>query len=114
MLSTILKDSNYRLTQFEEKSIRKLESRINERNNKYFVECLIRKKEIRLTPEEVIRQLYVMKLLEDFDYPASRLELEYGVSFGREVKRADIVVFDKDKANAPYIIVELKLEKKYR
>ena len=111
LLSTILKDSDYRLTQFKEENVRKLESQIVERNGKYFVDCLVRKKEIRLTPEEIIRQLYVMTLLEDFDYPASRLELEHGVSFGREVKRADIVVFDKDKPNVPYIIVELKKPK---
>jgi type I restriction enzyme M protein len=52
-----------------------------------------------------------MTLLEDFNYPASRMEIEYGVSFGREVKRADIVVFDKDNPNVPYIIVELKKPK---
>ncbi|MCL2290193.1 MAG: N-6 DNA methylase [Bacteroidetes bacterium] len=111
LLSTILKDSNYKLSQFSEEKIETLQSQIIERNNKYFVNCLIRKKEIRLTPEETIRQLYVMTLLDDFAYPASRMELEYGVSFGRETKRADIVVFDKDRQNIPYIIVELKKPK---
>ena len=36
------------------------------------------------------------------------MELEYAVSFGREKKRADIVIFDKDKTTTPYIMVELK------
>jgi hypothetical protein len=36
------------------------------------------------------------------------MELEYAVSFGREKKRADIVIFDRDKTTAPYIMVELK------
>jgi len=110
-LSNILKDSNYKLSQFSEEKIKTFEEQIIERDNKYFVNCLIRKKEIRISPEEAIRQLYVMTLLDNFAYPDSRIELEYGVSFGREVKRADIVVFDKDSPNVPYIIVELKKPK---
>jgi type I restriction enzyme M protein len=39
------------------------------------------------------------------------MELEYGVTFGREKKRADICVFDKDKPTTPYILVELKKPK---
>ena len=111
LLSFTLKDTDYKLAQFSEEKIQALESRIVERDNKYFVDCQIRKKEIRLTPEEVIRQLYVAMLLDDFGYPASRMDLEYGVSFGLEKKRADIVIFDKDRTNAPYIIVELKKPK---
>jgi type I restriction enzyme M protein len=87
LLSAILKDSDYKLTQFEEERIQALESRITERNGKYFANCLIRKKEIRLTPEEAVRQLYIMTLLDDFAYPASRMQLEYAVSFGRDVRR---------------------------
>jgi len=76
-----------------------------------YIQCIIRKKEIKATPEELIRQLFLYRLLNTYQYPASRMELEYGVSFGREVKRADIVIFDKDKPNVPYIIVELKKPK---
>ena len=47
-------------------------------------------------------------LLDDYAYPERRMELEYPVSFGREKKRADIVIFDKDQTTTPYIIVELK------
>ena len=111
LLSSILKDSDYKLTQFGEEKIQALESQIVERNNKYFVNCQIRKKEIRLTPEEAIRQLYLEILLDDYKYPAHRIELEYNVVFGREKKRADIVIFDKDQTTTPYIIVELKKPK---
>jgi type I restriction enzyme M protein len=111
MLKTILKDSNYKLTQFEWKKILALESQVVVRNNKYFIKCLVRKKEVNLTPEEVIRQLFVMTLLEDFGYPISRVSCEYAVSFGREKKRADVVIFDKDQTTTPYIIAELKKPK---
>jgi type I restriction enzyme M protein len=49
--------------------------------------------------------------MDDLGYPATRIELEYGVVFGREKKRADICVFDKDKTTTPYILVELKKPK---
>lgn len=114
-LTEILKDSNYKLTQFEERRIKYVEDRIDIRDVKgkqvpYF-KCQIRGKEIKLTPEEVVRQLYLLVLNKDFGYPLERMELEYAVSFGREKKRADIVVFDKDRITTPYIMIELKKPK---
>lgn len=50
-------------------------------------------------------------MTEQYHYPLSRIQVEYGVHFGREVKRADIVIFDKDNSTSPYIIVELKKPK---
>ncbi|MDR2138510.1 MAG: type I restriction enzyme HsdR N-terminal domain-containing protein, partial [Tannerella sp.] len=60
---------------------------------------------MKLTPEEAVRQLYLAILLNDYQYPAERIELEYAVTFGREKKRADIVIFDKQQTTSPYIIV---------
>lgn len=75
------------------------------------MECLIRKKLIMLKPEEIIRQLYIDKLNKQYGYPLNRMAVEYIVSFGREKKKADIVIFDKDRKTTPYIIVELKKPK---
>ncbi len=115
MLKEIFKDSNYRLSQFSERQIQKLEESIFHKEvrgkESAYIKCLIRNKDIKLTPEESVRQLYIMVLTEEYDYLNSRIELEYAVSFGREKKRADIVIFDKDKTTAPYIIVELKKPK---
>ena len=114
-LSTILRDSNYKLTQFSEEKIKFLEENIFTKEVKGkivpYVKCLVRKKDIKLTPEEVVRQLYILVLNQDYGYPIERMELEYAVSFGREKKRADIVIFDKDQTTAPYIMVELKKPK---
>ncbi len=114
-LTEILKDSNYKLTQFSEEKIKAIEENIftkrsGDKDIPYF-NCLVRKKEIRLTPEEIVRQLYVMVLTQDLGYPVSRMELEYAVTFGREKKRADIVIFDKDQTTTPFIMVELKKPK---
>lgn len=114
-LSVLLKDSNYQLTQFSTDHITQLEYTIFLKPSKNgdvpYINCLVRKKEIKLTPEEIIRQLYLLKLHHDYGYPYERMAVEYSVHFGREKKRADIVIFDKDNPNSIYIMVELKKPK---
>ena len=115
-LYEILKGSEYSLDLFSQDAIVELENRIIERIDKKgktypAVSCLVRNKEIKLTPEEIVRQLYAAKLINDYGYPKSRLAFEYPIYFGRETKRADIVIRDNDDANVAYIIVELKKPK---
>jgi type I restriction enzyme M protein len=114
-LADILKDSDYKLSQFTKAEIEQLEQNITLKATKNgevpYTVCLVRKKAIRLTPEEAIRQLYLRVLTERLHYPLSRIQVEYGVNFGREVKRADIVVMDKDRPNTVYMLVELKKPK---
>jgi len=116
LLQDVLKDSDYQQSLFNLVQITEFEKRLiikTDKNGKNipYIQCLVRKKEIRLTPEEAVRQLYLDVLLNHYGYPASRMELEYVVSFGREKKRADIVIFDKDQTTTPYIIVEIKKPK---
>jgi type I restriction enzyme M protein len=115
LLETILKNSVYRLAQFSDERIQKIEKAVITHNTRgkeaYAIICPIRKKEIKLGPEEVIRQLYLDMLMNTYRYPHDRIGVESEVTFGREKKRADIVVFDKDKPTVPYIIVELKKPK---
>lgn len=61
--------------------------------------------------EEAVRQLYLFKLFHEYGYPTSRIEVEFPIHFGREVKRADIAIMDKDRPMVPYIVVELKKPK---
>ncbi|SDL83407.1 type I restriction enzyme M protein [Salinimicrobium catena] len=114
-LNEILKDSNYKITQFNQDQILELERSISVKEVRGkevpYATCLVRRKEIKLTPEEIVRQLYLKKLHDEFGYPFERMELEYAVSFGREKKRADIVIFDKIDTRAVYIMVELKKPK---
>lgn len=109
----ILKDSKYSLIQFDKEYVAKLEKNIITKDSKngykYYVQCLKRNKEILLTPEEIIRQLFLIKLVKYYGYPINRIELEYPVQFGStDKKRADIIIFDKDRPNTAYIIIELK------
>lgn len=115
-LTDILKGSEYSLALFSIESIISLEAKIIEKPNKKggvdpYVKCIIRDKEIKLTPEEIVRQLYTQELIERYGYPKERLVFEYPVYFGREAKRADIVIRDKDDFNVAYIIVEVKKPK---
>jgi type I restriction enzyme M protein len=107
----IIKDSNYSFSLFDQTLVDDLEQNIIIKDGKPYVVCVIRNKEIALKPEEVVRQLYLMKLIKEYGYPKKRIELEHPISFGREIKSADIVVFDKDRPTIEYIIVETKKPK---
>jgi len=102
---------------FSQNEIHSLQSRIttktSEKTSKqtYYVKCIIREKEIVLKPEEIVRQLYTQKLLDEYGYDKSQIKFEYTVTFGREKKSADIVVFQKNHPTEPYIIIELKKPK---
>ena len=107
----IIKDTNYSFSLFDKSYIDELEKKITIKDGKPYVKCLIRDKEIVLRPEEVVRQLYLMKLIKEYGYPKERIALEHPIYFGRETKAADIVVFDKDRRTVEYIIVEVKKPK---
>lgn len=114
-LEEILKDTEYDLSQFEKAEIDDLESRIVIQNlrgkESPHVLCLIRNKLIKLTPEEVVRQLFISKLEKKYGYPLGNIDVERGINFGREIKRGDIIVFQKNQLTVPYIIVEIKKPK---
>lgn len=115
-LAELLKDSDYKLSQFKPEQIGMLEAGISLKENTKklmvpYVNCIVRNKSIKLTPEEAVRQLYLMVLRDEHGYPTSRMQVEYSVSFGREKKRADICIFDKERPTDPYILVELKKPK---
>ena len=115
IIQTLLKDSRYHLELFTEAELAALRAKIQTQTVKGkevpFVNCAVRNKAIQLKPEELIRQLYVQRLVNHYGYTKDRLALEYPVSFGRETKRADIVIRDKDWPDTPYLIVEVKKPK---
>lgn len=106
------KSSSHGLELFSAEEIAWLEDRIEIKKTKtgegYYTNCYVRNKSIKVTPEEVVRQLYAHRLVEEYGYDIGRLAFEFPVFFGREAKRADIVIRDKEDMNVPYIIVETK------
>ncbi len=115
IIQSILKDSGHSLAFFSPGEIETLQRKVFLKNTRGkevpYVKCIVRGKDIQLKPEEIVRQLYATKLIEQYDYSKKRLAFEYSVNFGREKKKADIVVFGKDRTDTPIIIVELKKPK---
>ena len=80
---------------------------------KEHVKCLIRDKNILLKPEERIRQLWLYRLVESYNYPTHRIRVEHPVTFGTDTsKAADIVIMDEDRPDTPLIMIEVKQEKR--
>lgn len=66
-LNDIFKNTSYDDTLFSEDTIVAVESAIFMKSVKDvetpYIKCLVREKEIKLTPEEAVRQLYIYKLI---------------------------------------------------
>ena len=90
-------DTKHRLTIFKEEDVNALEAGIFEKNGKPYLKCLGSGKDRPAKPEEIVRQLWVRKLIDEYGYTLDRLKVEHPIQFGREVKRANIVVMDKDR-----------------
>lgn len=114
-LNELFKNTDYEGTIFSDQDKAELEARIFIKAVKSvdvpYIKCIIREKDIKLTPEEAVRQLYTQMLISKYGYPKDRIQFETHIHFGREVKRADITIVDKDRPMVPYIIVELKKPK---
>ncbi len=71
-----------------------------------FIFCLMRRRWVVLTPEEWVRQNFLLYLTEVLHYPASLIAVERQIEITGMKKRFDIVVFDTDAK--PFMIVECK------
>ena len=112
ILQTVLKDSNYHLSLFGQDEIDRLSASVFIKKARGkdapYVKCVVRGRDVQLKPEEVVRQLYASRLINRYGYPKKRLAFEHPVNFGRQKKRADIVIRDKDRPDAAYTVVEIK------
>jgi len=118
ILDLVFKDSSVKhgLQEFSKEILERINA-FEKEEGKFCVRCLKRGKDIFIydknkktgKPEEVIRQLWLIKLTQEYKYPLDRIEVEKSVQFGTEVrgKSADIVLYKEDKIT-PYIIFELK------
>lgn len=70
--------------------------RLKKENSVVFIFDVIRKKFVKLTPEEWVRQHVVHFLLEQKHYPASLVNVEVGMEIQTMRRRADIVCYESD------------------
>lgn len=66
----------------------------------------IRRKEIVVTPEELVRQLLLVHLMEERAFPKNRISVEKQLTINGRPKRFDVLVYCND-AN-PLLLVECK------
>lgn len=69
----------------------------------------LRRRWVRLTPEEGVRQRLIRWLVDGCAYPAGRIAVETGIEVNGMKKRCDAVVYDE--ATRPLVIVECKAPK---
>ncbi len=91
-------------------------------NGKEQIFCEWRKRWVRLTPEEWVRQQLLHRLVEDYGYPASLIAVEQAISVGETKKRCDAVVYTNTSSSpspkerggvrflSPLMIIECKAE----
>ena len=79
---------------------------IQTKEQKKYIFDAFRRKFVKLTPEEWVRQHFARYLVEEKDYAASLMALEMNMNFNRLTYRADIVVYNRQAS--PVMIVECK------
>lgn len=68
--------------------------RLSKRDKQYLVWDEWRKKQVVLTPEEWVRQHLLHHLVQDLDYPLTRMAVEMQIEVNGLKRRCDAVVFD--------------------
>ena len=119
-INDILKQEAKDLKLFKKSYIDELDNSLIIKGDKAFLKCFVREKEVQVysssksNPEEIIRQLYLLKLHKEYNYSYSNMLLEVDVVMGSSSKKADIIIYDsptkKDKENI-VLIVEIKKPK---
>lgn len=100
-------DVKYGLKEFSNIKIEEMLDIAEKEKGRFYIRCFKRNQDILVydqnknihKPEEIIRQLWIYKLIKEYKYPSERIEVEKSVHFGREVhaKKADIVIYKEDK-----------------
>ncbi len=110
-------DIQFGLIEFEKSDLGEILNIFEKESGKFYLKCFKRNIDLLIwneekqigEPEEIIRQLWLYKLNNNYHYPFERIEVEKSINFGREIheKAADIVIFKEDK-QTPQIVLEVK------
>lgn len=80
--------------------------RLKNRENKPYIFDRIRKKFVRLTPEEWVRQHTIHFLIDTLKYPLSLINVEREIKIHNTRKRYDLVIYNPD--GTLFLVVECK------
>ncbi len=93
-------------TKLKELNLPEYSFRITTQNGKEMIFDPLRRKYVRLTPEEWVRQNFVRYLVNEGKYPSGLIGIEVSFVFNRLKKRADILVHNR--MGEPVMVVECK------
>ena len=79
---------------------------IRTQNGKQYVLCAWRRRFVRLTPEELVRQTTLQLLVEEFDYPHHLIAVEVPITVAGKPKRCDAIVYNQQMQ--PLMLIEFK------
>ena len=80
--------------------------RLSRKNEVISVFCVVRKKNLVLTPEEWVRQHWIRFLIDHQNFPKGLVTSEKGLVYNGLQKRTDLLVFDR--SGLPYFLIECK------
>ncbi len=68
--------------------------------------CSVRKRWLLITPEEWVRQNFILYLVQVMKYPATMISVEKKIMVGEMEKRYDLVIYSR--AMKPFMVIECK------
>ena len=74
--------------------------------DKSWIFDLIRKKYVRLNPEELVRQILIQYILHNLNWSKNLIAVEKSIQVGLKIKRFDILLYQNP--TTPKILVECK------
>ena len=79
---------------------------IRTQNGKQYVLCAWRRRFVRLTPEELVRQTTLQLLVDEFGYPHNLIAVEVPIEVAGVQKRCDAIVYNRQMQ--PLMLIEFK------
>jgi len=90
----------------QELNLPKYDLNIKRQDNDLYVFDIFRKKYLKLTPEEWVRQNFAHYLINKLNYPETLIQTEYSLKINSLTKRADILTSNRNGEHL--LIVECK------
>lgn len=102
-------ESKHGVSLFSMQELDAIEDLIVETDGRFLIKCQKRDRYVAAKPEEIVRQLWIYRLITDYGYPKERIDVEKIVFFGSRVEpgAADIVVYHQNSEDY-YILFETK------
>ena len=79
---------------------------IKTQNGKQYVLCAWRRKYVRLTPEELVRQTTLQLLVDEYKYAHNLIAVEVPIEVAGVQKRCDAIVYNQQMQ--PLMLIEFK------